>query len=470
VASYLFGRKPQGLIAVAIATSVGYLGYLCLLVPLDPLWTLLVFIGIAVLIFLWGRVGSVAKLQWEHAIFFPLTSAVVSWAHFVMGKPILESLLAGIPIGLLFTVGVVRYIQQSPVITLIVTLAMALLIEQLVIVFFRYDAQLLPPFVEATLNVHTDPGALYVAIGQAIILSLVLGLWAYRLLSAYLGRGRALRWIGAILLFFVLEHSLMMGLEGRFEPATSADLGIFFVGLGVTLSLALALALHRYLARNAILYSWLISLVMGLGILIEQIAFVYYAWDIQSVFYLFGINRVQDLKLDMNRLVLFAVAALIIGLFWYFVQRTRTGKAILATSMDQEGAAHVGIDVRRVYTLTWALSGAMAGIAGVFLAAWLPMLPFMWRDPLIISFAIVVLGGLGSLKGSLLAAGIIGFAETLTAYTNPLRVYLNQPSNPFEQPYYFDFLGLSWVGVPSLFILVLILFLRPKGLFGREFE
>lgn len=333
---FLLSRNHDGLIAASVIVMVSYLSLLCVIIDMPVLAAGLVT-ALVVALFLW--LTHKQKLSWEHAIFFPLMTAVVAWAHFTMGKPVFESLLTGIPVGLLFTVGLVRYIQQSPVITLIVTLAMALLIEQLVIIFFRYDAQLLPPFIEGSVN---------------------LGRW--------LGQGHA------------------------------------------------------------------------------------------------------PLYVPTNRLVLFVVSAIVIGLFWFFVQRTRTGKAILATSMDQAGAALVGIDVRKIYTLTWALSGALAGVAGVFLAAWLPMLPIMWRDPLIISFAIVVLGGLGSLKGSLLAAVMIGFIETLTAYTNPIHIVFNHPSNPFEQPYAFDLLGLSWVGVPSLIILVFILFLRPKGLFGREFE
>jgi branched-chain amino acid transport system permease protein len=388
-----------------------------------------------------------------------------------MEKPTFEALLAGIPLGLLFTAGIVRYVQQSPVITLIVTLATALLIEQLVIVFFRYDVRLLPPFIEGSIDVHADPGALAMAILQAVILTLVLAFWAYRAFSAYARRGPTLRWVGIALLALVIEHGLTLLNAGKLAAEAAGNVASGLFAFGVAASIALGLFAYYYLKQNAASYAWLTAVGLCALLLVEQTAFLYYAWDAQSISFLFGNARGQDLKLIGNRLLLFAVAAAVIALFWYFVQRTRTGKAILATSMDQEGAALVGIDVRRVYTLTWALSGALAGVAGVFLAAWLPMLPVMWRDPLIISFAIVVLGGLGSLKGSLIAACLIGFAETITAYTPAIRVNL-VPCDPFSfQPcYYFDLLGLSWVGVPSLIILVMILFLRPKGLFGREFE
>ncbi len=470
IASFFITRRTEGLTAIAILTVVGYLSALTTTLQTPLLVTGIVMALVGVLFF-W-LVGVKQKLKWEHAIFFPIVTVVVNWAHFVMQKSIFESLLTGIPVGLLFTVGVVRYIQQSPVITLIVTLAMALLIEQFMIIFFRYDVRLLPPSIESSVNVHTDPGALVMAILQAIILTLILAFWAYRVFSAYARRGPTLHWVGIGLLVLVVEHGLTLLNAGKFGPETAANIAYSLFGLGIASSLALAIFTYFYLRQNAASYAWLTALGLGVLLLVEQVAFLYYAWDAQSVSLLFGNARVYDLKLIANRLLLFAVAAAVIALFWYFVQRTRTGKAILATSMDQEGAALVGIDVRRVYTLTWALSGALAGVAGVFLAAWLPMLPVMWRDPLITSFAIVVLGGLGSLKGSLIAAGLIGFAETLTAYSPQIQINLSAcDPNSFQSPCYsFDLLGPSWVGVPSLIILILILFLRPKGLFGREFE
>lgn len=147
-----------------------------------------------------------------------------------------------------------------------------------------------------------------------------------------------------------------------------------------------------------------------------------------------------------NRLLAFGVSWLMIALLGLFVSRTKTGKAIRACSMDRAGAELLGIDSEKIYTVTWGISGALAGVAGMFLAAFTSMVPHMWIDPLIISFAIVVLGGLGSIRGSLLAAYLIGFIETLTQYTPGL--------------------GPNWVGVPSLIILILILIVRPQGFFG----
>ena len=99
------------------------------------------------------------------------------------------------------------------------------------------------------------------------------------------------------------------------------------------------------------------------------------------------------------------------GLF-YFVDRTRTGKAILATSMSDKGAALVGIDAERIYTYTWLLAGALAGVTGLFLASFQTASPTMGRTPLLLAFAIVVVGGLGSIRGSVIGAYLISFLDT----------------------------------------------------------
>ncbi|MFQ6090416.1 MAG: branched-chain amino acid ABC transporter permease, partial [Candidatus Bipolaricaulia bacterium] len=155
-------------------------------------------------------------------------------------------------------------------------------------------------------------------------------------------------------------------------------------------------------------------------------------------------------QVPRDRLLGFAASWLSVFAFWLFMHRSKAGKAILATSQDRTGAALVGIDTERVYTLTFMISGGLAGIAGVFFISWTSLLPNMWREPMIISFAITIIGGLGSIWGTLIAAYLIGFLETLTIYTPAL--------------------GPSWVGMPSLLILLIILMLRPQGLFGKGAE
>lgn len=151
--------------------------------------------------------------------------------------------------------------------------------------------------------------------------------------------------------------------------------------------------------------------------------------------------------IQTNRVLIFALSWLVIGLLFVIVNYTTTGKAILATSMSTKGAALAGIETERMYLLTWLLAGAFAGLAGFFLASVQTATWNMGRTPLVLSFSIVVLGGLGSIRGSVVGAYVIGFLETMTT----------------------SFVDSSLSGLASLVVLVLILLVRPEGLFGREF-
>ena len=153
----------------------------------------------------------------------------------------------------------------------------------------------------------------------------------------------------------------------------------------------------------------------------------------------------------LNNVFIFVTSLILIGLLIYFVNYTRTGRAIVAVSQSDKGAALVGINAERINLITWTLAGAFAGYAGVLLASrdggsWL--MSILPPAPLVLSFAIVILGGLGSIKGSIVGAYIIGFFETFVVRFVPG--------------------GSDLAGVASLVLLVVFLLVKPEGLFGRE--
>jgi len=136
---------------------------------------------------------------------------------------------------------------------------------------------------------------------------------------------------------------------------------------------------------------------------------------------------------------------ILIGLY-VFVRKTHIGRAMQAVSMDTKGAAISGVDPDRINLITWGISGALGGIAGVFFASYTQLSPSMWVGPLIIAVAVVIVGGIGSIIGTLIVAHIIGFMEIIaTALIAPeLR------------------------GVFTMLLIIGVLVIRPKGLFGRE--
>jgi branched-chain amino acid transport system permease protein len=159
-----------------------------------------------------------------------------------------------------------------------------------------------------------------------------------------------------------------------------------------------------------------------------------------------GTTQIASASVQNNLLLIFLFSWLAILALFYWITRTDTGRAILAVSQDRKGAFLVGIDSGRINLLMWTLAGVLAGLAGFFLASQQGVRFDIGRAPLVLSFAIVVLGGLGSIRGSVVGAYVIGTLEILT-------IRLVSPN-------------LS--GLAPLVALILVLLIRPAGLFGRE--
>lgn len=147
-----------------------------------------------------------------------------------------------------------------------------------------------------------------------------------------------------------------------------------------------------------------------------------------------------------NSLLIGVVAWLVLIGLWLFITLTKSGKALLAASMSLRGLALIGYDIRRINLLVWGLYGLLAGTAGVLLASFTGASGGGSINLTANAFIIVILGGLGSIAGSLVGAYILALLSTLTAYL----------INP------------AWSEIPGLLLLVLVLYLRPQGLFGRH--
>lgn len=159
-----------------------------------------------------------------------------------------------------------------------------------------------------------------------------------------------------------------------------------------------------------------------------------------------GVVGILGVRTPANEVVTFFVSWLAIGLLWLLVNRTRGGKALLAASMNPRGLTLLGFELSSIHRQVWAIYGVLAGIAGVLLGAFLGVSSDNVGTLTASAFSIVVLGGLGSIWGSLLAAYVVGYLETLTAYL----------------------VAPSVRTVPVLLLLVLVVYFRPQGLLGRR--
>src|SRR5256714_1367964 len=163
-----------------------------------------------------------------------------------------------------------------------------------------------------------------------------------------------------------------------------------------------------------------------------------------------GVANVFGMGIPWQRLLILIVAGAMLAATGFILYRTRLGLAIRATANDLEVANLMGMNVHRVAMATVALSVALAAVAGVVVAPVFVVDPFMWLAPLDTMLAIVVLGGLGSMKGSLIGALGIGYVEAITVFALPPGAYLK--------------------GAVALAIMVGVLLVRPEGLFGVAFE
>ena len=159
-----------------------------------------------------------------------------------------------------------------------------------------------------------------------------------------------------------------------------------------------------------------------------------------------GVAHLHGVSISKNIFLAMIISWVVLGSLLVFVRKTQLGRAIRAVSMDKKGAVVSGIDPQKINVITWAISGALGAIAGVFFATYTQLDPGMWVFPLITAIAVVIVGGIGSIMGSLVAAHIVGFLETIT--TSVIAPELR--------------------GVFTLLLIIIILIIVPKGLFGRE--
>ena len=190
---------------------------------------------------------------------------------------------------------------------------------------------------------------------------------------------------------------------------------------------------------------------IALAIALQEVMMIIFTGDYLSVppivagyFLMFGV------KIFYQHLITFVSVMLVLGALRYLLMNTRLGVAIRATAQDREVANLMGMNESRVAMITVGISITLAAFTGAVIAPLTIVDPFMWMHPLIMMMAVVVLGGLGSIKGSFIAAYILGLAESLVVFMIPMGAFLK--------------------GSVALSIMILVLLLRPEGLFGVVFE
>lgn len=187
--------------------------------------------------------------------------------------------------------------------------------------------------------------------------------------------------------------------------------------------------------------------LIGAALIFENGARLIWGPDYRSPASRFALSSIWigEIMIDVPRLLAFLIALLIAALVFLFLKYSDTGKTIRSSADNRLGALLVGADVNRVYAVCFGIGMACVGAAGALLIPLMPISPHIGASFTMISFIIVILGGMGSLVGAVVGGLIVGVAESVATI----------------------FLPSSLKQIVSFSLMVLILLFKPKGLFGR---
>ena len=243
---------------------------------------------------------------------------------------------------------------------------------------------------------------------------MVLAMYAAYLLNRHTGVDPLIMLPVVTVVLFLLGYALQRGLINRYiaRPDHEQFLLLLAVATIITASLLMGFGPD---ARNV------------------QLDYAYDSYELGAVL------------LDKVRVLAAAGAAVGVAALWSFFRFTRTGKSIRACADNHMGAQVVGLDVRRLYAITFGLGAACVGAAGSLMLLLVDVQPYIATDYTLLAFIIVILGGLGSMPGALLGGLLVGVSEALSGF-------IIEP---------------SFKSALSFALLILVLLVRPQGLLGR---
>ncbi|MFZ5509404.1 MAG: branched-chain amino acid ABC transporter permease [Pseudomonadota bacterium] len=236
-------------------------------------------------------------------------------------------------------------------------------------------------------------------------------------------------------------------LAWAFAAATGSLLAAIVLGLAASAVLGVALewSLIRRLYQRDHLYQ--VLLTYGLIMIFEELRSVLFGDEVQGVpvpaLFDYSIPLTDSLSYPVYRLVISGACVVVAAGLYYLIQHTRLGMIIRAGASNREMVQALGIDIKLVYTLVFALGLGLAAFAGMISAPVSTVYPNMGAQILIVSFVVVVVGGIGSVKGTLAASLLIGLADTFGKVVVP-----------------------EIAGMTVYLLMAVVLLWRPRGLFA----
>ena len=279
---------------------------------------------------------------------------------------------------------------------------------------------------------------------QQLVNGLLIG-FMYSLIAI----GLTLIWGVMNIVNFAHGDFLMLGMFTSFWLYTLYGLDpLFSIPICTALLFVLGLLIYRFIVSKVMRGPMLAQLVVTFGVSIFLANLAVFLWtpDFRLIEkpLLHGTWELGEVKLSIPKFVA-SIGSVIASIFvFFFLKKTKTGKAILATEMDREAALLMGINTERINSLSFAIGAALVGIAGAFLSTYYYIYPQVGGTFGLIAFSTVALGGFGSIEGAFIAGILIGLAQTLGGYL-------------FDPAYKFAIVFL---------IYLIVVWIRPQGLLG----
>jgi branched-chain amino acid transport system permease protein len=225
---------------------------------------------------------------------------------------------------------------------------------------------------------------------------------------------RGLNYIGAVLLAMLFIGGFGILIErGIFRPLRGNVLSVAIISVGLLFILQV-----------------LVGQIWGLG----------YPKRVDDP--IMGALNIHGITIGWQRIIVISAAVFLLGMLWLFLQRTKLGRAIRASALDSEAASLQGISINRSATLAMGIGSALTGAAGALMSPTVAVHPYMGHMALLIALIVVIVGGVGNLKGTVLTAILFGFLYTIIT----------------------TFLDAVIANIASVLFMVLLLAIKPGGL------
>ena len=225
---------------------------------------------------------------------------------------------------------------------------------------------------------------------------------------------------------------------------------VVVVGLVMLLTALYAAVIEQVAIHRIIDKSWRTHAIttIGVSIVLQNLALIIFSSDPRQTTTTLAteILTIGGIRISVLRIVILVVVLLVVAGLQWFVKRTKLGKVMRAVSQNREMCAVVGINVRQVALVTFALGGVITGLAAALITPLFTVYPTMGSLLTLKALAAIVMGGMGQVNGPILAAFIIGIVEALFG----------------------GYVSFAYKDVISFGLFILVLFFRPQGLFGKR--